>query len=96
MLRARGGGGDANPRTGQRLLGGLREKGGLKKQKERYFIILIQVEGKKTLKIQGLTRRATFWVNEFPRSHYLYISIPDSKVNETYITFAYSYQEHCV
>lgn len=37
---------------------------------------------------------ARFWVNEFPRTHYLYISIPDSPANETYITHAYSYWEH--
>lgn len=32
---------------------------------------------------------ATVWVNEFPWTHYLYISIPDSKVRETYATLAY-------
>lgn len=32
----------------------------------------------------------TFWVNGFPQTYYLYISIPDSKVNETCITLACS------
>lgn len=88
-----GGGWECRPESIRGTPGTTRRQRKIKKQK-RYFITLIEVKGKKTIK-NSRPDFATFWVNGFPQSFYLYISIPDSKVNETCITHAYSYWEHC-
>lgn len=76
-------------------LGRNRRERRIKTQKERYLVTLMQVKGEKNIK-NSRSDLATFWVNEFPRTHYLHISIPDSKVNEICITLSCSYWEHCI
>ena len=64
-----GGGWESEPKNTPTTPGGTRRER-IKEQKERYFITLIQVEGKKNIK-NSRPDLATFWVNEFPRTHYL-------------------------